>query len=97
MVLGLLELELHLPYCNSLKSKRKIVKSIIHKVRNRYNVSISEMDNNDLWQRTLIGISCVSKTENNVKNLFEKIEKEIFDTHLVNKIDKKISIFDSRI
>ncbi len=93
MILGLLELELHISDCGSLKGKRKVIKSIIHKIRNKYNVSIGEMGNQDLWQRALIGIACVSQTENDARKLLDKIEREIFDMYLVDKIHGRISIY----
>ena len=95
MILGLLELELYMLECGSLKDKRQIVKSIINRIKNRYNVSVGEMGNQDLWQRALLGFACVSQTEHNAKKLFGRIEQEIFNMHLVSRIDGKISIFTS--
>ncbi|MDD2586466.1 MAG: DUF503 domain-containing protein [Syntrophomonadaceae bacterium] len=52
--------ELFLPYCSSLKEKRKIIKSIIDRIRKRFNISISEVKYQDLWQRSIIGFTAVS-------------------------------------
>ena len=43
--------ELYLPYCSSLKEKRKIIHGLISRVRKRFNVSTSEVEFHDLWQR----------------------------------------------
>ena len=53
-------IDLHLPYSSSLKEKRKTVQAIIARVRKRFNVSISEVDHHELWQRTTIGFAAVS-------------------------------------
>ncbi len=95
MVVGLLELDLHMPECSSLKDKRKIVKSIAGRIRSKHNISVGEMGSKDLWQRALIGFACVSQTEHDAKKLFGRIEQEIFDMHLVDKINRRVSIFTS--
>ncbi|RBW69886.1 DUF503 domain-containing protein [Bacillus taeanensis] len=46
---------------SSLKEKRAVLKSVIVRIRQRYNVSVSELDFHDLWQRTEIGIVTISK------------------------------------
>lgn len=47
----------------SLKEKRQVVKSIMARVRNEFNVSISEVDDQDLWQSAVVGIACVSTAQ----------------------------------
>lgn len=51
-----------LPDVHSLKEKRSIVQKMIQKAKNRYNVSIAELDDQDVWQRTVIGIVAVSSS-----------------------------------
>ncbi len=84
MVVGLLKLELYLPEANSLKEKRHIVKSVMGKVENKYNVSISEVDNHDLWQRVTIGIAHVSETGEQTKKLLDHVDR------FVENLDKAI-------
>ncbi len=52
--------ELHLGEADSLKGKRHIVKGIKEKVKNRFNVSVAEVDHEDLWQRATLAVACVS-------------------------------------
>lgn len=54
------EVECYLYNGNSLKEKRSVVKSLIMKLRKNFNISISEIDYQDLWQRTKLGIAIVS-------------------------------------
>ncbi len=62
MVIGVCQFTIQLPEARSLKDKRRVVKSIIERVQNRFNVSIAEVDGQDLWQVASIGIVCVSNS-----------------------------------
>ena len=55
-----LNLELRLPSNHSLKGKRGVIKSLMARLRNEFNVSVSEVDAQDVWQRAVIGVVCVS-------------------------------------
>jgi uncharacterized protein YlxP (DUF503 family) len=74
---GIGKIQLHLPENQSLKDKRRIVKSIIARLRNQYNVSIAEVDDNDLWQLATLGISCVSNNSQHVDETITNIIKFI--------------------
>ena len=60
MIVGICRVELHVPESNSLKAKRQVIRRIKDRIKNKFNVSIAEVDNNHLWQRTSLGISIVS-------------------------------------
>jgi len=60
MVLGVCTVDLHIPESGSLKNKRFILKSLKKRIRNNFNVSVSEIDHHDLWQRSVLGIAVVS-------------------------------------
>jgi len=59
MVVGLCSVELHLSGVTSLKEKRRIVKSLLQRLHNRFNVSAAEVDYQDYWQKACIGLACV--------------------------------------
>ncbi|HEX7077358.1 MAG TPA: DUF503 domain-containing protein [Candidatus Eisenbacteria bacterium] len=61
MVVGVLRLELHLPAADSLKAKRSVVNRVKERVRSRFNAAISEVGNQDLWQRATIGVAVVGE------------------------------------
>jgi uncharacterized protein YlxP (DUF503 family) len=73
VVIGLLTLELHIPQSQSLKEKRQVIKSLLETTRNRFNVSISEVDHLDLWQRATIGAACVSKDQSFVDQVLNRV------------------------
>jgi len=93
MVIGASSLELHFPECSSLKEKRQILKSIIERIRSRYNVSVAEVDYNDLWQRAVIGISHISRDEYQVKRMLHKIENEVVNLNKAVVVSHQVSIF----
>ena len=73
MVVGICTIELHLPESGSLKSKRQILKRIKDRVRNRFNVSLAEVDNNDLWQRTTLGVATVANQGKFVNQILSQV------------------------
>lgn len=60
MVIGTCTIELYLPTAHSLKGKRSIIKSIAGRVRREFNVSIAEIDYNDVWHSAMLGVVTVS-------------------------------------
>ncbi len=92
MIVGLLTLNLHIPGSNSLKSKRTVIKSLIDRIKNKFNVSISEVDANNLWQRSIIGIAYVSNETVMINKVFEKIRNLVSGTHSVELIDSTMEM-----
>lgn len=73
MVLGALVVSLYLPESHSLKDKRRIVKSLIDRVRRKFNASVAEVDCLDLWQRTELAIAVVGKEPSHVSCVLQSI------------------------
>lgn len=74
MLVGVCRIEVYVPESGSLKSKRFVLNSIKKRIRNKFNVSIAEIDNNDKWQRISFGISMVC----NERRLIDSTMSEIF-------------------
>lgn len=66
-------LELHIPGSTSLKAKRQVVKSLVQRLRNRFNASISEVGSQDLWQRAEIALAVVCYNGGGADSIMEKI------------------------
>lgn len=87
MIVGRVTIKIYAPWVHTLKEKRMVVKSIITKVRNKFNVSIAEVDENDIHQIVVLGFACVTVSVShadsiidNVLNFIEQItEGEITD------------------
>jgi len=60
MVIGTMKMNIHIPWAHSLKEKRMVVKSLCAKARNKYNISVAEVDKQDLHQIIVLGIACVA-------------------------------------
>jgi hypothetical protein len=92
MIVGLLTLDLHLLEADSLKAKRLLIKSLKDRIRSRFNVSISEVDGNDLWQRSVIGVACVANEKKMINRVFDDIRRIIINTPSVELIDSSVEI-----
>ncbi len=77
MTIGVCTLELMIYEANSLKEKRMVLKSILERIKSRYNVSIAEVDLNDVWRRAVIGISCVSNDTVHANQMISNVTKFI--------------------
>jgi uncharacterized protein YlxP (DUF503 family) len=77
MVVGVLQLDLHLHGVHSLKEKRSVVRRLLARCRNRYPVSAAEVGHQDLWQRTLIGVALVSSSEAVIAPILDRLEEDL--------------------
>lgn len=73
MNIGALQVRLRLPENHSLKGKRKVVKSIVSQVSSKFNVSVAEVDDHDMWQVATIGVSCVSNDGRHANEILSKV------------------------
>ena len=76
MVIGLLDLEIFLPYSHSLKDKRKRLKSFRDRLQAKHNVAISELAYQDKWQRTQLGIVTINSKQEVIAKTFQSIIHE---------------------
>jgi hypothetical protein len=72
MVVGVCTIHLSLPRNHSLKDKRGLLKPVIHQLRQEFNVSVAEVDRQDVWQSATIGVAAVSTDAGYVHGLLEK-------------------------
>ena len=73
MIIGVMKAQLHLQGINSLKEKRGIVKSVIGRLKSRFNVSVSEVDHQDQKRSAVIGIALVSNETRFIDQQFDAI------------------------
>jgi hypothetical protein len=76
-VVGLCTIEFHLPGMRSLKEKRGILKSMLARLRNTFNVSAAEVDHQDVWQSATIAIAVVSNSNVHVTQTINKVQQWI--------------------
>ena len=92
MVVGVLEITLGIDYADSLKAKRKVVRSLVDRMRHRFNCAVSEVGSNDVYGRTQIGVTTVANDAQFVNSVLDKVldafedaaigRAEILDTRL---------------
>ncbi len=86
MVVGLLQIEVHLPNAQSLKAKRSVLNSLKAQMRGRFNVSVTELDANEKWQRATMGVSTLGDHRTYVEGLLKQVTEWVRMTRLVNLI-----------
>jgi uncharacterized protein YlxP (DUF503 family) len=75
MLVGLETFDLRIPGCGSLKEKRHVVKTLTAGLRQKFNVSVAEVDHHDLWQRTTIAVSAVASEAYHARRVLHEVEK----------------------
>ncbi len=73
MTIGFCRLDLYLPECTSLKQKRSVIKSITTRTRNKFNVSVSELGDNDRWQSAQLGVATVANDSRYANQILSKV------------------------
>ena len=92
MVVGVGIITLRLHDCRSLKAKRKVVKSMIGRLRNNFNLSMAEVGSNDIYQRAEIGFSLVGNDKALVNSKIDKIFNMADDLGLAEIVDTEMEI-----
>jgi len=77
LIIGVLTVELFLGEANSLKEKRRVLKSVIDRLRSRFNVSVAEVDDQDTWQRSTVGVAFVSSERARVDQVLAAVVRFI--------------------
>ena len=76
MPVGVLTLEIQLPYAHSLKDKRSVVQSLRNRLRARFNVAVAELDHQDVWQRATLGVTSISNSQPLLQSLLQQVLAE---------------------
>ena len=76
MSIGLLSLEIHIPDARSLKDKRQVLRSLNDKLRGRFNVAVAELEHQDLWQRSVVGVVSISSDDKHLEESMRAVAEE---------------------
>ncbi len=77
MVIGVLRFVLQIPGAGSLKGKRHVLRKVLDRVRARFNVSVAEVADNDLWQKATIGVAAVGNDRAFVNEVLDKVLRSV--------------------
>ena len=94
MVVGIGIITFRLHDCRSLKGKRKIIKSIISQVRNKFNVSVAEIGSNEIYQKSEIGFSLVGNDRQLLNSKIDKIFNMVDDMGLAEVVDTEMELIN---
>jgi uncharacterized protein len=93
MVIGVCRVTLHLPASHSLKDKRQIVRSLLARLRNHFDLAVAEVDDQDRWQIATLGLVCVSSSAvvadevlSQAQNYIENVRLDALVTEVAREI-----------
>jgi len=93
MHVGVCVIDLRLPGNGSLKGKRSVVKSIVTRITREFNVSVAEVDQQNVWQRAVLGVACVSSSASYAHGQLERVVQWIEEQRLdVELLDYEIDM-----
>jgi uncharacterized protein YlxP (DUF503 family) len=92
VVIGVCQIDLFIHGNASLKGKRRVLRQIIDRVKSRYNVSISEVGDNDLWQRAKLGLSVVGNDSRHINSSLDNVIHFIDAVNIAEVIHSEIEI-----
>jgi uncharacterized protein YlxP (DUF503 family) len=93
MIIGLLTLEIYLPYSHSLKEKRKTLNRLKDRLKKRYNIAFAELDYLNKWQRSKIGLVTLNTRKSVIDKVFQKIILEAEESIEGEILQKEVDFF----
>ena len=92
MIIGAAWVELHVHGSQSLKTKRGAVRAISQRVRNRFNVSVAEVEGEGTWQRAVLGLTTVGRDARSVRLRLDKAVEFIENLFLAEVVDSEVEL-----
>jgi uncharacterized protein YlxP (DUF503 family) len=90
MIIAAAQITLMIPENDSLKGKRRVVKSLVEKVRHKFAAAVAEVGDNDLWQKARIGVALVGNDAQLLSSRLQQIMQFIENQHLAEIIDSQV-------
>jgi uncharacterized protein YlxP (DUF503 family) len=93
MFIGVCHIELHVPDSRSLKTKRHSLRSLKDRIRNKFNVSVAEVEDNDLWQKATLAVAAVSNDKSHLNQTLDQVLNMVRSVPEISLLDYHIEIF----
>jgi len=93
MFIGVCTIEMHIPNSGSLKDKRHSLRSLKDRIRNAFNVSVAEVDDNELWQKASLAVAALSNDKSHLNRTLDLVLNMVRAVPDVNLLDYHIEIF----
>jgi uncharacterized protein YlxP (DUF503 family) len=91
MLVALERFDLRIPGCRSLKDKRHVIRSLTNGLRSTFNVSVAEVGDHDLWQRSELAVATVAGEPFHVRKVIAEVERFVERFREVEVIDRRVS------
>jgi hypothetical protein len=92
MIVGLCTVELYIPDGHSLKAKRQVLLSLKDRLRDKFNVSVAEVGDQDLWQKAVLGIVCVANEGAYVNQVLDQAVNLIRSVPVIELVQFRIEL-----
>lgn len=92
MIYGLCELELLIAGSQSLKDKRQVLRHLKEKIKHKFNISVAEVDYQDLWQRAMLGMACVGNDREFVREVLSKAAEIVESSSEVEVLNRRMDL-----
>ena len=92
MVIGLLTLELHFPGARSLKDKRRVLRGLEARIRKQFNVSVAEVEFQDLWQRARLAVVAVNTDQVYLESTLHSVAGEAASARDAELVDQQLEV-----
>ncbi len=93
MFIGVCTFEVHVPESDSLKTKRHSIRSLKDRIRNKFNVSVAEVEDNDLWQKACLAVAAVSNDKAHLNKTLDHVLEMVRGVPELSILDYQIEIF----
>jgi uncharacterized protein len=92
MFVAVARVSLQIPDSGSLKAKRQILRRVSDRVKARFNVSVAEVDDQDLWQKATLAMAVVSNDRRHANEVMDKILQYVEDMYVAPVIERELEI-----
>ena len=92
MFVGIARIEYHVPAARSLKAKRHVLRKLIDRTRAKFKISVNEVDYQDKWQRTALGVAVVGSDGQHVEHMLSQVMQFLDDQHLAEPLHRTAEV-----
>lgn len=92
MIVGLCTIELYIPDGHSLKAKRQILLSLKDRLRRKFNLSVAEVGEQDLWQKAVLGMACVANEGAHVNSVLDQALNLVRSVPVIEVLNHRIEL-----
>jgi hypothetical protein len=93
MTVGIARITLLVPESHSLKEKRMVVRRVKDRVRNKFNVAIAEVDDNDVWQRGVVGLALLGNDRRFVESALDEVVRFVRGLAETTNVERELLTF----